>query len=34
MEYALPGGQIRFGETAAEALARRFAQETGAVITV
>ena len=33
-EYALPGGQIRFGETAAEALARRFQQETGAAVAV
>jgi len=32
--YATPGGQVRFGETAAQALARRFKQETGYEITV
>ncbi|MCL2531331.1 MAG: helix-turn-helix domain-containing protein [Oscillospiraceae bacterium] len=32
--YATPGGQVRFGETAAQALARRFKQETGFNITV
>jgi len=32
--YATPGGQVRFGETAAQALARRFTQETGFNITV
>ena len=33
-EYALPGAQVRFGETAAEALARRFRDETGTAIAV
>ncbi|MCL2446567.1 MAG: helix-turn-helix domain-containing protein [Oscillospiraceae bacterium] len=32
--YATPGGQVRFGETAAQALARRFREETGFDITV
>ena len=33
-EYALPGGHIELGETAAEALAREFMEETGAAVTV
>ncbi|MCL2194723.1 MAG: helix-turn-helix domain-containing protein [Oscillospiraceae bacterium] len=32
--FATPGGQVRFGETAAQALTRRFKQETGFDITV
>ena len=33
-EYAFPGGVVRFGETAAEALIRRWKQETGIEINV
>ena len=32
--YALPGGQLEHGESAAEALAREFQEETGAAVEV
>jgi len=33
-EYAFPGGHVRFGETTAEALTRRWREETGLAIEV
>ncbi|KAB3530928.1 NUDIX domain-containing protein [Alkaliphilus pronyensis] len=32
-EYALPGGHVKIGETAAESLVREYKEETGAIIT-